>query len=367
MRETIAFNADYLLAGRSPEEIARTRPELGHVWASIRGTGDGVHYGRPHAWHQQAARRDFLAAWAEVEAPVLVVYGEYDQFETRHGHALIAATVNRLRPGTATFVELPGADHELEIYASAEDAYAYRGGRAEPELFLAPAAAAGCGAINRGTARSSNPSRRPGGGGIRAADRDGRSRRSGSSSRPPPGLRRDAGDVGAVDRIALVDPDEPLRQGGEEAGEASSSPAGCGRPSAPRRNNRRPRGRDDVALGDAVGAAAVLEREDRLAVALGSGEPLGQRRRARFVSASRSARARLQAADLLGDQSDEQGGEPEIISLVEEGGELPGHQRGQGERRGAAPRRRTGRRGAQAERRARAERERRRRGSRPAP
>lgn len=140
MRETIEFNADYLLAGRSPEEIARARPELAHVWAAIRGTGDGVHYGRPHAWHQQAARRDFLAAWAEIEAPVLVVYGEYDQFETRHGHALIAETVNRLRPGTASFIEIPGADHELEIYASAGDAYVYRGGRAEPELFLAPAA-----------------------------------------------------------------------------------------------------------------------------------------------------------------------------------------------------------------------------------
>lgn len=141
MRESIAFHAEYLLRGRTPEQIARERPELAHVWSRLRGTGDGTHYGRSYAWHQQAAARDFLAAWARIEAPVLVVYGEHDQFETRHGHRLIVDTINRLRPGTATFVEIPGGDHELEIYASAEDAYAYRGGRAEPELFLRPAVA----------------------------------------------------------------------------------------------------------------------------------------------------------------------------------------------------------------------------------
>ncbi|HWT12685.1 MAG TPA: alpha/beta fold hydrolase [Allosphingosinicella sp.] len=141
MRDMIAFNAEYLLAGKAPEQIARERPDLAYVWESLRGTEEGAHYGRPHAWHQQAARHDFLAAWAAVEAPVLVFYGEFDQFETRHGHRLIVDTLNRLRPGSATFIEIAGGDHELEIYPTAEDAYAYRNGRAEPERFLAPAAA----------------------------------------------------------------------------------------------------------------------------------------------------------------------------------------------------------------------------------
>jgi pimeloyl-ACP methyl ester carboxylesterase len=141
MRESIAFHAEYLLRGKTPERIARERPDLAGVWARTRGTGDGVHYGRPYAWHQQAAAKDFLAAWAAIEAPVFVVYGEYDQFETRHGHALIVETLNRLRPGSATLLEIAKADHELELYASAQDAYAYRDGRAAPELFLEPAAA----------------------------------------------------------------------------------------------------------------------------------------------------------------------------------------------------------------------------------
>jgi hypothetical protein len=46
--------------------------------------------------------------------------------------------VNRLRPGSATFIEVPKADHELQLYASPEDAYAYRNGQERRELFVRP-------------------------------------------------------------------------------------------------------------------------------------------------------------------------------------------------------------------------------------
>ena len=139
MTRRIPFHVEYLVRGKTPEQIELERPELKGVWASIRGGAEAPpHYGRPYAWHQQAARRDFLEAWTKVQAPVLVFYGEHDQFETRHGHKLIADTVNRLRPGTATFIEVPGGDHELEIYRSAEDAYAYRDGRIDHDVFIVP-------------------------------------------------------------------------------------------------------------------------------------------------------------------------------------------------------------------------------------
>ena len=80
MRRSILFNADYLYGRRTPEQILRDRPDLAGVWQSMRGTGDGVHYGRPYAYHWQAAEKDFLTAWSRIEAPVLVLYGEYDQF-----------------------------------------------------------------------------------------------------------------------------------------------------------------------------------------------------------------------------------------------------------------------------------------------
>jgi hypothetical protein len=59
---------------------------------------------------------------------VLVIFNEFDQFEARHGHELIAATVNRLRPGTATYVERPNIGHSDNRYATIEDAYAFRDG-----------------------------------------------------------------------------------------------------------------------------------------------------------------------------------------------------------------------------------------------
>ena len=137
MSRRIPFHVEYLVNGRTPEQIERDRPDLRGVWQSIRGAAEAPpHYGRPYAWHQQAARRDFLEAWARVQAPVLVVYGEFDQFETRHGHKLIADTINKLRPGSATFVEVPKADHEIEFYASAEDAYAYRDPTVRNEVFV---------------------------------------------------------------------------------------------------------------------------------------------------------------------------------------------------------------------------------------
>ena len=127
MNRRIPFLVEYLVNDKTPEQIEREQPELAGVWKSMRGAADAPpHYGRPYTWHQQAAKKNFLEAWTKVQAPVLVIHGEYDQFEPRHGHELIVGTLNKLRPGSATFVEVPKADHELEFYASVQDAYAYR-------------------------------------------------------------------------------------------------------------------------------------------------------------------------------------------------------------------------------------------------
>jgi pimeloyl-ACP methyl ester carboxylesterase len=139
MIRRIPFHVEYLVNGKTPEEIERDRPDLAGVWQSIRGGAEAPpHYGRPYAWHQQAAKKDFLEAWTRVEAPVLVIHGEYDQFEPREGHELIARTVNGLRSGTATFIQVPRADHDIELYASPEDAYSYRHPTVRPELLVEP-------------------------------------------------------------------------------------------------------------------------------------------------------------------------------------------------------------------------------------
>ena len=128
MRLRAKFQWEYLFAQRHPDEVASDSADMDRIRNDILGMGEEDQYGRPYAWHQQAAQHNFLAAWAELDAPVLVVFNAFDQFETPHGHQLIANTVNRLRPGTATYVERPNIGHSDNRYATIEDAYAFRDG-----------------------------------------------------------------------------------------------------------------------------------------------------------------------------------------------------------------------------------------------
>ncbi len=122
------FHYEYLINDRDPDEIAADSEELAAARAGIRGMQDGAHYGRPYAWHQQAAKRNFLASWAALDASVLVIYNEYDQFEAQYGHQVIADMVNRLRPGTASFVVQENIGHSNDRFATVEDAYVWRDG-----------------------------------------------------------------------------------------------------------------------------------------------------------------------------------------------------------------------------------------------
>jgi len=122
------FQYEYLVEGRHPDEVAQDSPSMARIRNDILGMGEADHYGRPFAWHQQAARHNFLAAWAELDARVLVIFNAFDQFEARHGHALIADIVNRERPGTATFVERPHIGHSDNRYDTIIEAYTRSGG-----------------------------------------------------------------------------------------------------------------------------------------------------------------------------------------------------------------------------------------------
>jgi len=117
------FHYEYLTLGRDPDDITQDSAEMAATRADIRGLGDGEHYGRPYSWHQQAAKLNFLAAWNTLDAPVLVIYNEFEQFEMRYGHKVIADMVKRRNPGTATFVEQENMGHSNNRFATVEDAY----------------------------------------------------------------------------------------------------------------------------------------------------------------------------------------------------------------------------------------------------
>ena len=122
------FQYEYLINDRHPDEIAEDSPAMAAVRADVRGMGEENQYGRPFAWHQQAAKHNFLAAWAAIDAPVLVIFNEFEQFEMRYGHQIITDVVNRLRPGTATFVSQENIGHSNTRYDTIVDAYAGEGG-----------------------------------------------------------------------------------------------------------------------------------------------------------------------------------------------------------------------------------------------
>lgn len=128
MLDRIQFQVEYLKKGRHPNQIAKDSPAMKRVRNDILGMDQQTHYGRPFAWHQQAANQNFLKAWKKVNAPVLVIYNQYDQFETEHGHRLIVDMINRWRPNTARLVNQEKIGHGNFAYESIESAYRFEKG-----------------------------------------------------------------------------------------------------------------------------------------------------------------------------------------------------------------------------------------------
>jgi pimeloyl-ACP methyl ester carboxylesterase len=127
------FFGRYLIRSETPAQIAATDPTLGAVWKRIVGTDEKGQYGRPFAFHQQAQRADWAAAWSKIDAPVLAMYGAYDWFESPEATALIARIANVRSAGRGTYVEVPRMNHHFAQYRSPENAYAEKNGEVNPE------------------------------------------------------------------------------------------------------------------------------------------------------------------------------------------------------------------------------------------
>ena len=139
MLKRIAFHRHYLLGKMTPEQVESAHAELEGVWEGIRGGREAPpHYGRPYAWHWQAANKNFLAAWTNIDAPVMVAYAEFDQFEPLGSHKVIVDTANQSRPGTARFIVLNGLGHSLRRFPDEFAAYRGEGGEPAPEALLEP-------------------------------------------------------------------------------------------------------------------------------------------------------------------------------------------------------------------------------------
>lgn len=124
------FQVEYLLKQRHPDDIAKDSEQMAYARQNVRGLGADEHYGRPFSWHQQAAQHNFMQAWQVLDMPVLVVFNQFDQFETEHGHKMIVEQLNKLRPGSAEYTVLAQTGHSFYRYSDIEKAYLWQGGQA---------------------------------------------------------------------------------------------------------------------------------------------------------------------------------------------------------------------------------------------
>ncbi|MBM0105678.1 alpha/beta hydrolase [Steroidobacter sp. S1-65] len=129
----LQFMERYLVRDQTPAEIMKADPKVGAVWSRIVGTSAQGQYGRPFAFHQQAQKADWAAAWSQVNAPVLALYGEYDWFESRDATTLITRIANSASAGRGTFAEIPRMNHHFSQFPNATAAFAEKDGQVNPE------------------------------------------------------------------------------------------------------------------------------------------------------------------------------------------------------------------------------------------
>ena len=130
MRGYSEFYSMYLNWKLTPAEVIRQRPHLGKLWDDE----PERQYGRPAAFYHQVQELNVEAAWEQISAPVLVIYGEYDWIMSRDDHELVVQIVNRRRPATARLVIAPKTSHSLDVYESMEKAFKEEGSKFDDGL-----------------------------------------------------------------------------------------------------------------------------------------------------------------------------------------------------------------------------------------
>lgn len=115
-------------------DIVAAHPDLEEI-AQATFT-DGVHmYTRHIDFFRQLHQLNAAEAWANVDAAVLALYGEYDFTTSAWAHEYIVEIVNQANPGSARFVEFPKLFHAFNRRASKEEAIAQPwGGEFETEV-----------------------------------------------------------------------------------------------------------------------------------------------------------------------------------------------------------------------------------------
>ena len=113
-----------LLERQTPRQALAAKPELSKVWYDA----PEQQFGRPTRYYQQVQGLDVEGAWARVQVPTLVLWGDYDWIMGRDDQERIAAIVGARDPTLATFVVRHGMNHHFDVFASPRDAFVEENG-----------------------------------------------------------------------------------------------------------------------------------------------------------------------------------------------------------------------------------------------
>ncbi len=119
MKGYAEFYTDYLIHKMHPREVTTAKPQLAPLWYDR----PEHQYGRPSKFYHQLQGLNLGSAWAKVDAPVLVMHGEYDWIMSLGDHEMIVEIVNGKHPGRATLAKLPKTDHTFMTFDSPEKAF----------------------------------------------------------------------------------------------------------------------------------------------------------------------------------------------------------------------------------------------------
>lgn len=110
IRRVAAFQHYLFYEGKSPEEIAKARPELAETVRDQ--VPDGKTYsGVGLGFWQELCKINFEGYWSKVDAHVMAFWGENDFIATEEDHPMIVGIVNKNHPGKAEYVKLANSDH----------------------------------------------------------------------------------------------------------------------------------------------------------------------------------------------------------------------------------------------------------------
>lgn len=99
----------FLIDKQTPEQVMKASPEC----------KDSVNtFGVSAAYLQQIADLDLAVEWKKVDLPVLVTYGTSDPATWSEESHYLADMINSFHPGRATYIELPGMGHGLDLVPS---------------------------------------------------------------------------------------------------------------------------------------------------------------------------------------------------------------------------------------------------------